>query len=208
MSLEPWPVPPMWRGMRCFVLGSGPSIAYSGVDRIRGAKVIAVNCSVRLAPFADVLFFSDTHWFVRFRREVETFTGMIVTVSEKAASAMPGRARLVSAEYAKGFPPAGSAFIREGKCSGQRAISLAVALGARRIVLLGFDMREIEGETHFHDEYRNDLSRYREHFLPDFTGWNCDAQARGVTIVNATPGSALTEFPVSTVDEELPGLAA
>lgn len=205
---EAWTIPPLWRGMSCFVLGSGPSLTKSDVDRLCGAKVIAVNCAVRLAPFADVLFFSDTGWFMRFRREVESFTGMIVTVSPKAAEAMHGRTKLVSAEYHNGFPPVGSGFIREGKCSGQRAISLAVALGVFRGTLLGFDMRAVDGRSHFHDEYVNDPGRYGEHFMPAFRGWHRDAERSGVRIVNATRGSALTEFPMSTLDQELPGLAA
>lgn len=208
MSVEPWTLPQLWRGMTCFVLGSGPSIRSAGVDRLRGAKVIAVNCAMRLAPFADVLFFNDLQWFVRFRPEVEAFGGMIVTTSLKAAEAMPHRIRMVSAEHSNGFPPAGSPFIREGTSSGQRAIALSVGLGAFRIPLVGFDMREVDGETHFHSEYRNDPSRYREHFIPSFAGWHRDARARGVSIVNATEGSALKEFPMSSIDAELPGLAA
>lgn len=194
--------------MTCFVLGSGPSLTRDDCERLRGAKIIAVNCSVLFAPFADLLFFSDTQWFVRFRREVESFAGMIVTTSEKAAVAGRGRIHLVSAEYHSSFPAPGSRFIRESNNSGFRAISLAHAMGARRIVLIGFDMAAVDGRTHFHDYYRNDPKRYPEHFMPGIRGWSADAEATGVSIVNATQNSELAEFRAVRLVDELPGLAA
>lgn len=190
--------------MICFVLGSGPSLNRETAARLEGRYVIAVNNSYQRAPFAD-LFFNDINWFRKHRTDVERLPGRAFSTSYKAAQEC-AKVRYVSAEIRAEFPAPG--IIRDGKCSGQKAIGLAVSLGARRIVLLGFDMREVDGRTHFHDEYRNDASRYSDYFIPAFAGWRESAARIGVSIVNATPNSALTEFPVTSLDLELAEIAA
>lgn len=190
--------------MTCFVLGSGPSLDRETVARLEGRHVIAVNNSYQLAPFAD-LFFNDDNWFQNHRADIEGLRGRVFSTSYKAAQEC-AKVQYVSAEFRDEFPAPG--IIRNGKCSGQKAIGLAVSLGARRIVLLGFDMREVDGRTHFHDEYRNEPSRYSDYFIPHFAGWRESAARIGVSIVNATPKSALTEFPMTCLDLELAEIAA
>jgi len=93
--------------------------------------------------------------------------------------------------------------IQQGRSSGHTAVSLAVAFRAATVVLLGFDMRVVDGREHHHDEYtgERDLGQYATDFVPAFNGWREAALAREVTIVNATPGSALHEFPMVSLDE-------
>ena len=91
-----------------------------------------------------------------------------------------------------GFP---THAIRRGRSSGHTAVALAIAMQARLVVLLGFDMRGLNGRSHFHDRYRNnDLAMYAREFVPSFDGWDAAARALDVTVLNATPGSALDEF--------------
>jgi uncharacterized Rossmann fold enzyme len=103
------------------------------------------------------------------------------------------------------FPPPGAAVIRQGRSSGQTAISLAIAMGAARIALLGFDMRTVGGREHHHAEYSGarDLDIYAREFVPAFRGWRAQARDRGVEIVNCTRGSAIMEFPFVALDEVL-----
>ncbi len=75
------------------------------------------------------------------------------------------------------------------------AISIAAALGAVRIVLLGFDMRVVDGRSNYHDGYGHiDDNLYAHDFLPWFKGWRQMAERAGIEILNATPDSALDEF--------------
>jgi hypothetical protein len=103
-----------------------------------------------------------------------------------------------------GFPTGQSETIRQGRSSGQTGVSLAYALGADPIYLLGFDMRTVEGREHHHDDYvgaPRDLDVYEREFIPSFKGWHEQALAAGRRIYNATPGSALKEFPFVSLDE-------
>lgn len=197
-----WTPGPIWAGERVFVLGGGPSLRAEDVRRLTGARVIAVNGAYEVAPFADMLFFNDLGWYRRHERKVAAWPGLVVTASVRRMR-FAHNVKRVQTETTRPFPPIGSGLIKWGPSSGHRAVATAVMLGAGWIGLLGFDMREVAGRTHFHDEYRNDPTRYRDLFIPGFTGWHSAAEAIGVTIVNLTAGSALTEFPMMSLDEVL-----
>lgn len=173
---------------------------------LRGAPSIAVNSSCGVAPWAEVLYFTDTGWYTPRRELVRDWPGIVVTMSKTAKREWPDKVKRVQGLHMPGFPPVGSSAIRQGRSSGQTAISLALALGANEIVLLGLDMRVVDGREHHHNEYSGprDLDLYAREFVPAFRGWHADALAAGVRVFNATPGSAVTEFPFVDLAEVLP----
>lgn len=203
-----WSPPVEWTGETAFVLGCGPSLTAEIVDTIKGRRVVAVNAAYRLAPWAPYLVFSDRGWFDHRRPAIEAFRGVVVTPSRRPAEVLPAKVMRVAVARTGVFPQPGSGPIRHGNSSGALGVSLAVALGAERVVLLGFDMRVVDGRSHWHAEYwarpaENFEPVYRERFVPAFNGWCAQAMAMGVRIVNATAGSALQEFPFVTLDEVL-----
>lgn len=194
-----WTPEPIWRGETAFLLGGGPSLKDVDLTRLRGRRVVTINSSHRPAIDAGlddgVLFFTDTNWWEA-HSEVD-WRGLIVTCAASYRPRLPSTIRQVVGERRPDFPKLGAAVIKKGRSSGHTAVGLAVALGAQTIVLLGFDARAVDGRTHHHDEYgERDVSLYAESFVPAFGGWNAAALARGVTILNATPDSAITEFPM------------
>jgi hypothetical protein len=93
--------------------------------------------------------------------------------------------------------------IHYGQNSGFQAINLAILFGARRIVLVGFDMRNIGNKRHFFGDHPKELRN------TDPSGFvrNFDRAARNlpvdVHIINATPDSALKCFPSVALDKAL-----
>lgn len=87
-----------------------------------------------------------------------------------------------------------------GDNSGHQAVNLAILFGSPYIVLVGFDMRHVSGKSHFFGDHpkglfqRNEYESFARKFkkAPD-----------GVTIINATPGSALTTYPIMELDEAI-----
>lgn len=203
-EFEFWTPSPIFAGETVFLLASGPSLTAATVERLRGRRVMAINMTApTLAPWCDCWFFTDTNIFADNRAFVDAFAGEIVTLSRAAKREMPDRIKRVRGEWMPGFPPCGAEMIRQGRSSGHTAISALVALGARRIVLLGYDMRLVDGREHHHDAYAGrprDLDIYAREFAPGFAGWNAAAKAVGVEVLNATPGSAVTEFPFVELD--------
>lgn len=207
-ELEFWTPEPIFAGETVFCLASGPSLTREICNRLRPRAAIAVNSSAALAPWASVLFFTDSGWYEPRRELVANWPGLVVSMSRTAKQEIPDKVRRVQGQ---GDPAASPYFtrsrdvIQQGRSSGHTAVSLAIALGAIRVVLLGYDMRFVEGREHCHQEYKGprDVDIYEREFLPCFAGWNAAARAVGVEVVNATEGSALNEFPFVSLDEVL-----
>jgi hypothetical protein len=207
-ELEYWTPERIFEGETVFCLASGPSLTEEVCTRVRGRRSIAINSSAVLAPRASVLFFTDSSWYEQRRDLVANWAGLVISMSRTAKRELPDKVKRVRGE---GDPQAlpgfnrGQHVIQQGRSSGHTAISLAIALGAARVVLLGYDMRLVGGREHFHGEYKGprDIDIYERDFRPGFAGWNDAARAAGVEIVNATKDSALMEFPFMPLDEVL-----
>jgi hypothetical protein len=199
-----------WTGKTVFCLGSGDSLRRLSKDDWSGiAKsgiVFAVNSSVKTARLngcePDALFFTDTNWYETNEALVRAFPGSVFTVCKFARAANARLERIETAvrpDFAVGQVP-----MRDGRTSGHRAVSIAIMCGARRVVLLGYDMRidPVSGRSHCHDDYQwpGMAGMFADEFVPGFDGWYRDALAVGCEIVNATDGTALTEFPLVTLE--------
>ncbi len=201
-----WPVPRLWDGATIVCLGGGPSLTQEQVDYCRGrARIIAINDSYRLAPWADLLYFCDRRWFEwhQARAEFRTFKGSKVTLDEQVLKAHP-EIRGVKNTGRDGLEtdPTG---VRTGRNGGYQAINLAVHLGARRIVLLGYDMRLVAGRTHWHGGHPVAIrdTVFTNSMLPCFPSLVKPLKELGVEVLNATPGSALTVFPMVELEAAL-----
>lgn len=208
-SHEYWTPEPIWCGGTAFLLAGGASLRGFQVERLRGRHVMVINSSCHAAPWAEILYFTDNSWFEKHRAIVNAWQGLVITLSRHAKRDAPDKVRRILGDRIQGetpgeFPKLGSQAVRQGKSSGHTAVGLAFALGAKRIVLLGYDMRMVDGRTHHHDDYAMaDHEIYAREWIPEFDGWNEAALKHGVTIVNATPGSALKEFSAVDIEEEL-----
>lgn len=204
-EFEFWTPEQIWKGEQAFVLASGPSLTQETVDKVKGRHTIVVNSSCMLAPWAEILYFTDGGWYEQYSDVVANWPGMIVSMSRAAKREHPNKVKRVQGEMRPDFPRFGAPVIRQGRSSGHSAVSLAISLGAAQTVMLGFDMRIVNGREHHHQDYKGprDLDQYAREFVPAFKGWNADALAFGAEIVNATPGSAVTEFPFVDLDEVL-----
>jgi hypothetical protein len=200
-----WTVPDAWPGQTVVILGGGPSLSQAQVDRVaaaqvRGAcKVIAINNAYQIAPWAELLYFCDEKWWTwhKDRAGYRSFTGRKVTLENpRLCQTEPA----VHALRNYGWGP-GLCEIRDGVYTGRnggyQAINLAVHLGARRIVLLGFDMRAVRGRTQWHDEHpvKDPVDVYQVQMMPCFETLPPALERRGVEVLNASPGSALEVFP-------------
>lgn len=201
---EFWVPEPLWQGHRAFILGGGPSLRGFDYRRLGSfGKVLAINSALSACPQADALYFTDHSWLESRVDQVEQFQGLVISASRQAKAEYPELIKRVplalNAQLATAAP-----ILRMGRSSGQTAISVAIALGADPVILLGYDMRIVEGRSHHHDEYGTTEDRlFSKDFLPPFRGWQAAAQRAGKTVMNATPGSALLEFPAVELDSLL-----
>jgi hypothetical protein len=191
------------------VAAPGPSLTPNVAERCRGHHAIAVQDAWRLLPWADLLYGCESIWWQAhngcrgFRGE--RWSSHDTGSNYKLDTAHAFGLRLVRGLVAVGFSADPSA-IHYGGNSGFQAINLALLFGAARIVLVGFDMRAVDGKRHFFGDHPPALHKsggdYRR-FIPDFERAAVTLPA-GVEILNATPGSALTCFPKVPLDDALP----
>lgn len=206
-----WIVPPEWLGDTAFILGCGPSLAKTHTAALRGQHVIAINDSYLRAPWASVLYFCDgLKWWNANKDEVTAhFRGryLVTSYSDGIPPKIPSvhTLHLTGAEGLEDDPGC----LRHGSNSGYQAINLAYHFGARRIVLLGMDMRADNGHCHWRTRPQQEPSpesfhkTLQRHMLPKFQSLVEPLRKAGVEVINCTPGSALTVFPMRQLEEVL-----
>lgn len=183
-----------WPRSIVVIAASGPSLCQEDLDLVRDhARVIVINTSFRLAPWADALYAMDTSWHRFHHKELATFRGERYGLN---ASCIALGATPVS--HVTGF--------RSYSHSGAGAISLALVLGARRILLLGYDgQRGPEGQAHWHGDHPKGLSN-----AASMSRWNAnlklvaeDARRRAVPVINCSRATVYDAFPTGQLEEEL-----
>jgi hypothetical protein len=195
-----WTVPKLWDGETVAILASGPSLTADTAIRIRERKIpaIAINTSFLRAPWAAMLYAADAAWWTAYRNKVADFRGLKVTVRVEPFDDL--LALEVSGHL--GFDPAPGK-IRTGANSGYQAVHVALAAGAKRIELHGFDMRHHDGLHHWHGTHpmplRNHGGSIYERWVKSFESLVPEAAKLGAEVVNCTPDSALKCFPFETV---------
>ena len=192
-----WSVPPQWYGERCFIFGCGPSLVDAPVSRLcRLGRTIAINDAYLRAPHSDILYFCDLHWWRANEWQIRNafFGHWIVSLENE----LPGVKRLHNTgPIGLETDPCG---LRHGSNSGYQAINLAYHLGAKEIVLVGFDMRTIDGRVHWRqrngDNENGQTRTMTNVMLPKFQTLKTPLEQEGVRVINATPGSSLTIWPI------------
>ncbi len=172
---------------------------------------MAINESWQLCPWADVLYGCDPTWW-NLRLGVREFAGLKISRErDNKDLAWPALAddihkikierycdRLLRDEIGK---------IGSGGNSGFQSLNLAVQFGAKRILLIGYDMRVDRGE-HWHPRHPMPLSN--PHPNDNIPRWRKAIDgaagvlaALGIRTINCSLESALTAYPKMTVEAAL-----
>jgi uncharacterized Rossmann fold enzyme len=200
-----------------FILGGGPSLADVDLEPLRTRRVIGVNQAYKLGPWVDICWFGDKQWYPGQLPAIRDFGGLIVTCAhETNLNRRWQRVKYVGRSKPAGIETKKPTHVAWNSSSGTSAVNLAYWLGASTVVLLGFDMkidgnpRDKQARTHWHNDYevrwdkRNaKLVDPYERFMRYWPAVAKDAQAAGLTILNATEGSALDLFPRVKLEEVL-----
>jgi hypothetical protein len=191
-------IPKLWHSEICYILGGGPSLANFDVSLLNGKHVISVNNAYKLAYFSEVLFWGNCWWFEQHRKHLETFPGMMITTCQYEIN-LPQRVMHVRQQLNRFGLGANCGLLTWNLNAGACAVDLAVQLGATTVVLLGYDMRQIDGRNNWHDDHKTSLDpnwNPYEEFLLAWPYIAHDAQEMGIQIINATPGSGIDMFPI------------
>ena len=195
-----------WHGHTAVVVASGPSLTDEQVALIKPhVMTIAVNSSYTKLPYPDVIYGCDYLWWkhnhMAAKKHAPNSPRRLWTQDLAAAEQFQ-----LSHIRWEGKDGLGRRGLRVNGNSGAGAINLAYHFGARRILLVGMDMKPgPNGEKHWHPDHPKPLVQGQQ-----FEEWRHkmnvlakDLKDEGVEVINCTPGSALTCFPMGDLEQEL-----
>jgi hypothetical protein len=228
-----WQVPRIWEGGDVYILGGGPSVPVQFdipnkiiQDVVRGAAlpsvyspymsflhdkhVIGVNVAFLIGDWIDMVFFGDNSFFLAYKNKLAEFPGIKISCHP----------HIEKYNWVKYLPkdnnhPNGISSnpkkVSWNNNSGSAAINIAVNAGAKRVILLGFDMKlNTNAQQHWHDLYHrlNAVNRkgkpvgvpFGRHLM-GFPEIAKDTAKMGVEILNASPDSAICQFRKVTIKE-------
>jgi hypothetical protein len=229
-----WKVPRMWDGGDVWIIGGGPSIpeqfgippkvvrqviegssppsVYSPyMQYLHDKHVIGINVAYHIGTWIDIVMFGDGGFYLREQYELAKFPGLKVCCHPAARSESWVKYMERDTEHPHGISST------PGKVSwnhntGSAAVSVAAQAGAKRIYLLGFDMKLAKDNMqHWHDLYKRgpvslkDERRMRklpfDRHLAGFPVMVEDAKRMHIEIINVCPDSAIECFPKVSLKE-------
>lgn len=176
-------------------IASGPSLTLEDCNTVgmAGLPVIVTNTTFRWCLWANALYAFDAKWWRIYQAEVDAaFHGRRFAGSPHAAK--------YGAEVTAGLP-----WFRQFRNSGACSISLAIAGGAGKIVLVGYDAGFIDGRKHWHGDHPTELANADSiaDWPRQFEMVAKDAAQQGIKIINASRHTRLTCFPRAELEAVL-----
>lgn len=188
-----------WENETVVIFGSGNSLTDEQIEYAYdlNCKYIAINDTYKRVPFADVLYACDYKWWDKHYEEVD-FRGEMWTQDLRAKN-----------EFALGWvlgrnkSGLGSDCVHFGGNSGYQAINLAYLWGAKRIILLGFDCKPINGKHHWFGQHPQGLNQNQNFaiWISNFNQIAKDLNEQKVEVINCSMDSALDCFKKVPIEE-------
>lgn len=199
-----------------YIVGGGPSLTDFDFGKLTGRKHIAVNTAFRKCHTADAVFFIDQDFYRQhgnsFWRYGQKKHGHILTTyqgdlndehRDRRISVLPTMPKAI-------FSTNPDKLGRKSN-SGVMAINLAYLAGARNIVLLGMDGKQVSGRSNWHS---GTTMQHRRQATPKgFERMNQDfaelaeairTKKLPLQITNASADSAIDVFPKISLAEAFP----
>lgn len=215
---------PLWSDYPVVLLGGGPSLTVEQFEMVRAAReddavrVIAINDSYLLAPWADVVYFADAKW-VTWHAAGVAKPKLGLAAEEVRGRWINFRGQKCGIQSAEPYHPADVHVLRIAnvhQClsrdpgalatgrqdgysghSGFQALNLATLAGGKTHILLGFDGRPgADGRTHFHGAHAVQTpAEVWPYIARSFSCIENELKAAGIRVINCSPWSGIDSFP-------------
>lgn len=207
---------PIWQGSTVACLATGPSLTRWQVEVVRAVrqmageklKVIAIN-DLGLpsrdpnAAWADIWYAADWKFWHAYQDEARASAALTITATRDALDhgVVDLFLNTKDDEQAQQYVPG---YAVSGGHSGFQALQIAIAAGASRVLLVGYDCRDRGNDTNYFGRKPEKLDvddRSNKSRWPKV--YSQMKKPAGVEILNATPGSAISAFPFVDLAEAL-----
>jgi hypothetical protein len=148
----------------------------------------------------------DSAWW-EFRKGLPEFRGMKVCYRDNGLDGFPDIRRIEINKREDKLQLGRIGYVGSGGNSGFQALNLAVQFGAKRILLIGFDM-SLSGGVHWYGKNtwpkaNNPNDSNFQRWIEAFDGAAATLKSLGVEVINCSPVSAIKSFPRLSIEDAL-----
>ena len=196
---------PDWSGQTVVCIATGPSLTRSQLDVIRqsGVKTIGINDIGVREDWIDIWYAADYNFWKHYSNRAELVSMLKVCADDqmfKHPKIVDLYLNVLDKAKGKQFIPG---YSLNGGHSGFQALCMAISFGAVRIILVGYDCKAKGHKTNFFGAKCQSL--FKPSPYADWPAHYANLKApENVEILNATPGSAITAFPMVELELCLP----
>lgn len=193
--------PKDWIGETVVIVASGPSTELVDLSLLKGKKVIAVAHGYRAVPDADVLLIGGHAFYLS--NNLSDYKGPLIVAAQRLSRVTQPDPRLVFMYRQDKFGISDDPGALSGsESSVMLAINYAAHRGVSKVILLGCDGKPAESGRRRIGLAKKDTHDAIERYQEQERAMETQIQPladRGIEIVNCSPGTALTIYPVESL---------
>jgi hypothetical protein len=203
-----WRLTKYWDQQDVIIIGGGPSLKDLDWSLLSGENTIGCNTAFIHGPsICKVCIFGDYKWW-------ETFKDQLSKYSDEGGSVFTNCPKLMTSPVKWLWTISRESHGLHESCigwngnTGAAAINLAILFGAKRIFLLGYDMKHIDGRSNWHNHII-DKKLVRPSVYPLFChqfGWvkkDWKKKFPNIEIWNVTSDSGLSKDIIPWMSPEI-----
>lgn len=195
-------------GQEVFIIGGGPSLKNFDFNLLNSKITVSLNSSFERMSKWTAMFWADNDWASQNLDRITAIDSLKFTAKKfcdehirRNIKAMGGATVL---RKGGDYGYSGDIDTVCGNNSGAMALNLVANTKPYRIILLGYDMQFIDGQSHHHKGYVvSSPSVYRDLFIPSINSMAPFIKKLGIEVVNCSPTSALECFNKESIDKYL-----
>ena len=197
-----------WSGLAVAVVASGPSVKKDEVASLKGRlPVLAIKENYDLAPWCEVVYGCDAAWWKN-RRGLPDYRGLKVAGAQELKYHFKDIKILELEKYDDFIRLETPGTVGAGGNSGFQAVNLVAQFGAKKILMIGFDMDHRTRYPHWYGRNNGPGRTNPDHFNYDrwrkaFTQSSAILHDAGIEVINASLKSTLKCFKMMSVGETL-----
>lgn len=223
-------VRPEWKGETVVLIGGGSSLTFDQIAAVQKAheagwvKCIAINSAYLVAPFAEVCYFADSHWWRdhtegiavpllsltadQQRERFASFAGQKCSIEGSGGNIADDAVHMLKRLTHKGHEVFGLSTdpraVVSGRNSGFQAFNVATLAGATTLILLGYDGKVgPDGRSHLMPHRRETPSNAYPEYQRAMQQAEQEVRKLGIAVWNCSPGSAIDVWPKVTIAKAL-----
>jgi len=206
MSIKPnyEPVPRLYPNCHAIFCATGPSLTDEVVEKIRAVRhkflIVGVNDAYKKIDFMDEHYACDAKWWKVHGDKINEMYPHLSKWCHDREGAEYG-AKIVKGKNGEGFSQDNS-YINTGCNSGYQVLNLGYHWGITKSLLVGYNMKPINGQTHFF-QGREPTLRTQSPYNKFIKNFNTIQPEIAKTIINCTPNSALNTFYKQPLEEAI-----